>query len=208
MTLVKFCGLTRRQDYHAAVTAGAAFTGFIFHPPSPRYLSPENAAALTQDPPPQEHLRVGVFVDATAGQIADAFASARLHLAQLHGDESPDFARALGIPYWKAVRLRTVDDLSVFESHPTDTFLIDAWHPAKQGGTGIALDLSLVAAALTRARELGKRVIVAGGLNADNLAPVLALGPWAVDINSGVEASAGVKDHKAMASVMEIVRGK
>jgi phosphoribosylanthranilate isomerase len=208
MTLVKFCGLTRRHDYHAAVAAGAAFTGFIFHPPSPRFLSPDAAAALTRDPPPQQHLRVGVFVDATAREISETFKRADLHIAQLHGNETPDFARDLGVPYWKAVRLRTADDLSVFESHPTDTFLIDAWHPAKQGGTGVALDLSLVAAALARARELGKRVIVAGGLSADNLAPVLTLGPWAVDINSGVETSAGVKDQKAMASVMEIVRGK
>ncbi|MBN8215799.1 MAG: phosphoribosylanthranilate isomerase [Spirochaetes bacterium] len=205
MVLVKFCGLTRRQDYHAAVAAGAAFTGFIFHPGSPRFLSPSAAAQLVEDPPPGPHRRVGVFVDATIEAIRGAAASARLDLIQLHGRESPEFARELGLPYWKAIRLREPGDLAILESHPTQTFLIDAWHPDRHGGTGRALDLDLVAAALARARTLGKRLVVAGGLSAENLAAVLALRPWAVDLNSGVEVSPGIKDPAAIGAVMDLV---
>lgn len=202
---LKFCGLTRALDYQKAGALGADFAGFIFHPASPRYVTPEIVKALGGDGP-LAIPKVGVFVDGTLEEIKLAAQMAGLSVIQLHGPQTPEFAKALGMPFWKVIRLKTEADLAAYEDFATDTFLLDAFKAGVPGGTGKTIPLNLLNLAIQRGRDLGKKIWVAGGLNPDNLAEILSLNPWGVDVNSGVESEPGVKDHGLMERVAALLR--
>jgi phosphoribosylanthranilate isomerase len=206
--LIKFCGMTRAKDYLFASELGAGYAGFIFHPASPRAISPEAAYAITSQGGSGAPLNVGVFVDADVETIRSTANIAGLDVIQLHGNETPEMARrvssATGLPYWKVIRLKEEKDLEAFSLFDTDVFLIDAFQEGVPGGTGKSIDLGLVKLALDAAASLGKQIIVAGGLAPHNVLSVLKMNPTGIDLNSGVEVSPGVKDHEAMKSVMKI----
>lgn len=189
LPLVKICGITNLEDARAAVDCGADMLGFVFAP-SARCVSPETVARITSALP-RGITRVGVFVDAQLERVGEIAQMCNLDLAQLHGSETKDYARRLTIPFVKAFRAQDESVLSRIADFGADTFLLDSYHPDKPGGTGRKLDLTIAA----RASRLG-RMILAGGLNPDNVAEaVIRANPYAVDVSSGVELSPGKKDH-------------
>lgn len=206
--LVKICGLTTPEDAAAAALAGADLIGLNFHPPSPRFVTPEAAAriiaAARREAPAVR--AVGVFVDVDRATIDAAVRGAGLDLVQLHGAEPPDWCRALPWPWLKAHRLRSeadVDRIAAWLETPESLFLADAWHPTLAGGTGRALDADLA----RRAAGLG-RMLLAGGLTAETVAEaVRAVRPAGVDVASGVERAPGVKDHARMRAFIAAARG-
>lgn len=190
---VKICGVRSVDDARAAARHGADFVGLNFHPPSPRHVDLETAAAIAAAVPGTP--LVGVFVDAARGDVEDVARRLGLWGLQFHGDEPPAWCRHFDRPVIKALRARPGDDLvGRAASYDTDYLLLDTFVAGQPGGTGVALDPE-------RARRLpAERLFVAGGLRPDTVAAVVRLlRPFAVDVASGVERAPGIKDHEEIA---------
>jgi len=187
---IKICGITRPEDAQAVVDAGADYLGFIFYEGSPRYVTPEKAAAILAGLK-GEIKTVGVFVNAPAGQIFDIIAQCRLDVVQLHGDEPEAFAAQFPRrQVWKAVHLREASDIERWRGYPASALVLDARCGDRRGGTGRRCDWNLAALAAERFP-----VVLAGGITPDNaVAAALAVRPVGLDVNSGVETAPGVKD--------------
>jgi phosphoribosylanthranilate isomerase len=203
MTRVKICGVTNAEDARAACEAGVDAIGLNFYPRSPRALSVNKAAELRAQIPSGVQV-FGVFVNAEVAEVMEIFRNVRLHALQLHGDESPITVAQLArlAPVFKALRVGPDFSAVTLESYPgVSGFLFDTADagPGQYGGTGRLADWE-VAQQVARSH----RVILAGGLNADNVAAaILQVRPYGVDVASGVEASPGAKDH---AQLREFVR--
>lgn len=198
-TRIKICGLTREEDVLAAVNAGADAIGFVFYPPSPRFVSFERAAELARLVPPFVST-VGLFVNAERSYIAEARAAVPLQVLQFHGDESESQCIGHGLPYIKAARMRPGLDLLKYAAcYPSaQGLLLDAFVEG-YGGGGETFDWSLIPSGLP------VPLILSGGLHAGNVTEaVQRVQPWAVDVSSGVEAAKGVKD---AARITEFVAG-
>jgi phosphoribosylanthranilate isomerase len=244
--ILKICGITNQEDATAAVEAGATALGFNFYPRSPRYIAPENAAAiftpagvcrvrLDLSPRGPHHVepekaagvrRVGVFVNEKPERVAEIARAARLDVAQLHGDETPaDYpispASAPGVQpsagasdapvplpaqcepaagggicatlsVWKALRVTGAFDIALHENDPAEALLLDGPAADLYGGSGRIFDWSLI-------RQTTRRIVLAGGLDASNVALAIArVRPWGVDACSRIESAPGKKDHKKM----------
>jgi phosphoribosylanthranilate isomerase len=204
MIRIKFCGLTSLADALSAVQAGADYLGFNFYPRSPRFITqPECAgiAAELKQRHPQVRL-VGVFVNASAAEIASAMRDCALDLVQLHGDESPEFLAAVGPAAFKAVRGPTNGSARRFVRETPPAILLDAAVDGAYGGTGRTADWEAAAAL---ARELP--LLLAGGLRPDNVGQaVRRVQPWGVDSASGVESRPGSKDEAKMRAFVAAVR--
>jgi phosphoribosylanthranilate isomerase len=187
--MVKICGITNRDDASAAVEAGADALGFNFWPESPRYVSKDLAAAIAAELPAGV-LKVGVFVDRHSEETARFVG---LDVVQIHAEDFPAPAR----PYWAAWAATTPHLAERMTMSTADAFVIDSPAGVERGGTGRTYDWSLAAG-------LPGRVILAGGLSADNVGrAVLAAKPWGVDACSRLESAPGKKDHK---KIKEFVR--
>jgi len=190
MVKVKICGNTNLDDAMAAVQAGADAVGFVFYAKSPRVVDPKTAAEIIARLPPFV-VPVGVFVNEEIGTVRRIMEDCHITLAQLHGDESPDYCADLGRPVLKAIRVRDRRDLERMTAYQVGGFVLDAFVEGRPGGTGVTIDWDLAG----EAQVLGP-VILAGGLTPDNvLEAVRQVRPYAVDVTSGVEASPGKKDH-------------
>lgn len=202
MTEIKICGITDQEDALFAAACGIEALGFIFYPPSPRYIAPVRAreiiAAL-----PAEVAKVGVFVNEAARTVQQIFAFCGLDLIQLHGDETPAYCHQFpDYRLIKAVFLQSEADLATLEQYRTHAILCDARTSGKYGGTGKKADWELAA----RVRN-NHPLILSGGLKEENIAAALAaVSPPAVDINSGVESAPGRKDRAKVRRIVEIIR--
>ncbi len=195
--IVKICGITRAEDARAAVDAGASAIGFIFWPGSPRQVSPAQARRVTRDLPPFV-TTVGVFVNQPLDEIEQVAQAAGVSAIQLHGDEDRGFASRLSRPVIKAV-----SQLHGLVDWPSNiTLLVDAHDPARRGGTGQKADWK-AAAALAKER----RIVLAGGLNAENVATAIAqVKPFGIDVSSGVETAPGLKDHGRIRALFQALQ--
>jgi indole-3-glycerol phosphate synthase/phosphoribosylanthranilate isomerase len=184
--ILKICGITSPGDAAGAILFGATAIGFNFYPNSPRYIDPRCAADIASRP---DIRRVGVFVNETRQRVEEIARIARLDVAQLHGDESPADYPA-GLEVWKAVRVTEGSDLSALDETPADALVLDGPAGERYGGAGKAFDWR-------RAAALRKPAILAGGLDASNVAEAIALAhPWGVDACSRMESAPGKKDHQ------------
>ena len=188
---VKVCGITRGSDALKAAEHRAEFVGFIFTRKSPRYIDPLVAADIIAALP-ETTVPVGVFVDAPRDEVLDVISRSGIQIAQLHGSEPPAFCNSFGpFPVMKAFRVKegfTSDELTPYNCR---TFVLDAYHPDKAGGTGETFDWELAKPA-----SAAHRIMLAGGLTPDNVVDAAdTVEPWGVDTSSGLEISPGVKDH-------------
>lgn len=191
-TKVKICGVNAPAALDAAIEAGADWVGFNFFPPSPRHVTPAQAAALSGRSPggPQ---RVGLFVDPTAETIAAALDAVRLDILQLYGDlDLPALRARFGLPIWRPVGVTTAADLSV-ATDGADMLVMEARPPPganRPGGNAVTFDWSLL-----HGWTAPVPWILAGGLTVDNVADAIRITiACAVDVSSGVESSRGVKE--------------
>jgi phosphoribosylanthranilate isomerase len=211
-TRIKICGITRTEDLHAAVDAGADALGFVFYPKSPRYVTPERYGELARALPPFVNA-VALFVNATEEEVRAVAAAGPVSLLQFHGDETPEacaqLADAVQRPFVRAFRVKpdtTAADLLESEDQYRAAspwfsgLLLDPYVDA-YGGAGKVFDWSLIP------KELAPRVVLSGGLSVHNVTGAVALvRPFAVDISSGVEASKGIKDARLIAAFVDAVR--
>ncbi len=197
---IKICGITRLTDALHAVQHGATALGFVFWPHSPRYVTPERARDIIAELP-SSITTVGVFVNEPVDGIRAVVARTGITTIQLHGEEPPVYAEALGWPVVRALTVADADDAC--DAWPEDTtFLLDTIDPVRRGGTGETVDWSR-AAAIAHTR----RVVLAGGLTPLNVANAIsAVRPFGVDVSSGVEESPGVKNFDKVARFLENAR--
>ena len=200
-TRIKICGVTRPEDLRAAADAGADAFGLVFYPPSPRFLALERARELRRDAPAYL-TSVALFVNPEAAEVERVLERVRPDVLQFHGEETPEFCRAFGVPYVKACRVGKGVDLLEYWRPYADAcaWLADAW-VEEYGGAGRGFDWSLVPA--VRARPL----VLSGGLQAGNVGKAIRrTRPWAVDVSSGVESAKGIKDAARIAAFVAEVR--
>jgi phosphoribosylanthranilate isomerase len=201
---VKICGITNWPDARAACEAGANFIGLNFYEKSPRFISAAKAAKIRPQLPKTTEA-VGIFVNATPSDVLSVCTSLRLDAAQLHGDETPQTVVEVAntIRVFKAFRVGPDFSLSTLDEYPeAGAFLLDASHKGQYGGTGRTTDW-----ALARRAALSHRIILAGGLNVENVAAAIRLvRPFAVDVASGVESMPGRKDHGRLREFIQEVR--
>lgn len=197
-TRVKICGITRVEDALEAVKQGADAIGFVFYPNSPRNISPERATEIISKIPAFVSV-VGLFVDADPVFVEHVLSITHLDLLQFHGDESPAGCRQYSHPYIKAIRVESDTNLVQYAVDFSDAkaLLLDAFAEGVPGGTGLVFDWSLIP------QSLALPIILAGGLNADNVGlAIQKVHPYAVDVSGGVEASKGIKDVAKIAAFM------
>lgn len=182
--MIKVCGITRREDAVAAAEAGASALGFIFYPKSPRYVTPNQVAQLGEG---LDVLKVGVFVDEQAATIEAAIRAARLDVVQIYGGVAP-----AGTRVWKAFRVGDSFDRSLGQG--AEALFLDG------AANGVPFDWA-------QARNAADKVIVAGGLDAANVAEAIrAARPWGVDASSRLETAPGVKDREKVRAFVEAAR--
>jgi len=199
---IKVCGITNSEDALAAAELGADAIGFVFSA-SPRQISPEAAREIIKTLPSLVHT-VGVFVDEDPEKVASTADSCDLDLLQFHGKETASYCREFERRVIKAVRVQNEDDLEVCSEYVgvVEAFLLDTYVAGQPGGTGVTFDWGIAHAA----RKYG-RIILAGGLNPDNVAAAIrAAEPYGVDASSGLEQRPGVKDHARIAHFIQAVR--
>lgn len=199
---VKFCGMTRLEDVRAAVELGVDAIGLVCTRRSTRFVEPGQARALRRALPPFVSA-VALFMDDAPEWVADAIAALRPDCLQFHGSETAAFAASFALPYLKAVPMASVADVAGYAAaHPAAAgFLLDGHAAGAAGGSGVAFDWSRVP------HGLGRPLLLAGGLDAGNVAQAIALArPYAVDVSSGIERAPGVKDAARMRAFVEAVR--
>jgi phosphoribosylanthranilate isomerase len=207
MVRIKICGITNAADALAAIDAGANLLGFNFYAKSPRHITETEAAKIR--PQLSEKVEaVGIFVNAPPAEVAALCKSLKLDAAQLHGDEPPEAVAkvALGVAVFKAFRVESDFRLETLDEYSeASAFLFDAAHTGQYGGTGRTTDWDVA-----RRAAIGHRIILAGGLNVENVAAAVRIvRPYAVDVASSVESKPGKKDHGRMREfVQEVRRGE
>jgi phosphoribosylanthranilate isomerase len=199
---VKICGITRPEDGVAAASAGADAIGLVFFTGSPRAVGIDAANSIIRVLPPFI-TRVGLFVDAPEDYIRSVLNNVDLDMLQFHGSEPPVDCQQFGRPYIKAISMNPGINL-LEQSKKYDKaagLLLDSHVPGKAGGTGQTFDWSELP------RDLKKPVILAGGLDADNVVVgIRRVRPYAVDVSGGVESAPGIKDREKIIRFIERVR--
>lgn len=201
---IKFCGLSRPEDIDAAAAADARYVGFVFYPKSPRAVSMAEARALAQVTP-VGLAKVGLVVDPDDAFLDQLMAQVPLDILQLHGHEMParvlEIRKRTRLPVMKAIGIADQADLAQIADHAAvaDQLLIDAKPPKTAdlpGGNGLSFDWRLLAG-----RRWPVPWMLAGGLSPENVRLAVQMtGAKQVDVSSGVERAAGVKDPAMMAA--------
>jgi phosphoribosylanthranilate isomerase len=200
---VKICGITSPEDARAAVEAGADALGFMFYEPSPRCITPEQAAAII-DELPAHVAKVGVFVDADEAMVRTTAATVGLDTLQFHGNEPPNFCARFELQTIKAFRVKDSDSLSQLPDYDTDAWLLDSHVQGMPGGTGERFNWDLA----VEAKRFGRPILLAGGLTTDNAAEAVSqVAPFGLDVSSGVEAAPGCKDATKVATFVVSAKG-
>ena len=179
----KICGITSFEDAMDAINAGADALGFVFYEKSPRYVTVSQAKNIINRLPPFIE-KVALFVNEDARTIDEICQESGATLAQLHFDTSNELYQTLKTPHIKVVRAKSADDISNFSN---EYRLVDAYCEA-YGGAGKRINIEWF-------KDIDcSKIILAGGLDSDNVASLKEYGFYGVDVSSGVEKSHGVKD--------------
>lgn len=205
---VKICGITTPEDAAAAIEFGADALGFNFFAGSRRYLaagSRQFISGLSAEIP-----KVAVLVNPSWEEAVAAANWPGITALQLHGAETPDFCRRLaehGVRFAKAWPVTTSDSVTSLPTFFTRTVLLDSSHAGEFGGSGKTFPWQIAGDIVKGNPDL--RVVLAGGLTPDNVAEAIAaVRPFAVDVTSGVESSAGRKDYGRLRAFIEAARGR
>jgi phosphoribosylanthranilate isomerase len=199
---IKICGITNAADAITSLQAGADALGFMFYEGSQRHISNAQIKSIIRELPPFI-AKVGVFVNATREQVERSIDETGIDTLQFHGDEAPEACRGFGLKTIKAFRVQGKDMLQIMPRYDVDAWLLDSFVTGQKGGTGKTFDWDLA----VHATSLGTPVILAGGLNPDNIARAVSqVQPFGVDVSSGVETAPGKKSAALIATFIERAR--
>jgi len=192
---VKICGITNFQDAIEAIKLGADALGFVFYEKSPRYISSLDASEIIKKLPPFVE-KVGLFVNVDSKEVNKIAKKSGITLAQIHFEADGSFYDKLEIPHIKVVRASEKSDILKYSD---EYRIVDAFVES-YGGEGKRVDLSWF-------EDVDKsKIILAGGLNENNLTEVLNLGFYGVDVSSGVEKAKGKKDTIKLKNFIETAK--
>lgn len=200
-TRVKICGISSVEQARWVCDSGADALGLVFHATSPRAVDAATARAICAAVDPLVSV-VALFVDAPTETVQEVLAACPIDQLQFHGDESPAYCESFQRPYIKALRMRPELDVAAAaqEYATARALLLDSYRPGVAGGTGETFDWGRVPA-------LQRPWMLAGGLNADNVAAAMTrLRPPAVDVSGGVENAPGQKDPALLRRFIAAVR--
>ncbi len=192
------------MDAAAAAAAGADAIGLVFYGPSPRHVTPDAARAIVAALPPFVTC-VGLFVDAAPEEIEAVLRDVALDVLQFHGRETPEECQRYGRPYLKAIAMTEGVDVRAAEARYASAqgLLLDTHQKGRPGGTGQVFDWGRIPG------DLGKPVILAGGLSPANVAAAIdQVRPYAVDVSGGVESAPGIKDERRMREFCRYAKGE
>ena len=196
----KICGITNYKDALHAQTAGASAIGMIFYDKSPRFIEIENAKKISRYT--SRIKKVGVFVNENKNIINDIINELNLDAIQLHGDETPEFCDNFNIPVIKALSVSKKSDLKIINSYKVHAILLDNKINNQFGGTGKIFNWKIIENA-----QFNLPIILSGGLNKENILDgIYQINPHAVDINSGVEKSPGLKSKSKILRIVKILK--
>ena len=199
---IKICGITSVADALTVSKSGADAIGLVFYPKSSRYLSIEQAVDICVALPPFISV-VGLFLDASEREVNQVLAQVPLDILQFHGNESPEYCVNFSRPYIKAVGMLGLDDFDAYANQYSSckAFLVDSHETGAAGGTGKTFDWK------TLPVDYPKPIILAGGLNPDNIARAIqSTTVYAMDLSSGVETEAGIKSKAKITALMQEVK--
>lgn len=186
---VKICGITNLEDALHAIDSGADALGFVFYPDSPRYITPETARAIISQLPPFVE-KVALFVNESSEHIRSVCLETGCTLAQIHFEVADNFYESLRFPSLRVIRAQSAEDIRRYADQYR---LIDAYCEA-YGGSGKRLNIEWFEGVDC------SKIILAGGLDPDNVAALKSYGFYGVDVSSGVETSKGKKSHELVSS--------
>jgi phosphoribosylanthranilate isomerase len=197
---VKICGIMDVESALVAVEAGADALGFVFAN-SKRLITPDQAKQII-DTLPKEVEKVGVFVNEERNVVETIAHNCGLTMIQLHGEETPEMCQDYTLPIIKAFGIEGKQDLINTQKYPIDFLLVDSPKGAFHGGNGVRFDWSLLSE-----WNSNKKLILAGGLNPDNVREAIeTVRPSMVDVSSGVESD-GKKDHEKIKAFIQSAKG-
>ncbi len=208
---VKFCGFTQPTDIEIATELGVDAIGLVFYPPSPRAVTIAQAQQLINAVPAFTSV-VALVVNMQSTELLDLADKVAFDIIQFHGDESPEqcqqLANSVNKRWIKALRINTEQDtqesvqtkIDSFASAGASSILLDAYNPQKYGGTGDRFDWNLIP------KDSALPIILAGGLDASNVAATLDLPIYALDVSGGIESVKGKKDPAKMRGFMKAVK--
>ena len=200
-TRVKICGITSVEDALLVVELGTDAIGFVFYDPSPRSVSIAQAREIAEAVPAFV-TKTALFVNPEVDFVKSVLETVSIDLIQFHGDERPEFCEQFNRSYIKAIRMQDEIDLKHLAKQYASScgLLLDAFVEGIPGGTGEQFDWSRIP------MTLSKPIILAGGLNPENVASAIEhVSPWAVDVSGGLEASKGVKSAEKVEQFMQQV---
>ena len=200
MKPIKICGITNLKDARLVEREGASAIGFIFYKKSPRYIEPEMACKIVNNVKGKISL-VGVFVDESLNKIHEISRKVRLDFVQLHGNESSEYCKKVELPVIKAFRIDKDFNQKEIFNFDVHAFLFDTYEKNYYGGTGKKFNWELI-------RDLKTEcpIILSGGLNVQNISDGIKVAmPDALDVNSGVEISPGLKDADKIKSLFHVI---
>ena len=187
---IKICGITNVEDAALCVEAGADALGFIFVEGTPRFVTAARAAAIIAGLPPFV-TPVGVFWDHAPGHVKAVAEECRLGALQFHGDEAPETLSQYRLPVIKTIKVGGEADLERMARYDPAALLLDSTARGSEGEARVPISWTLARRAVTA----GRRIVLSAGLTPDNVAAAIGVvGPYAVDVDSGVEAVPGRKD--------------
>ncbi|MEN6671187.1 phosphoribosylanthranilate isomerase [Psychrobacter sp. B38] len=208
---VKFCGFTQLSDIQTATQLGVDAVGLVFYPPSPRAVTLAQAKTLSAAVPAFVSV-VALVVNMSKDELVELANTVPFDIIQFHGDETPEqceqLASAVNKRWIKALRINTEQhtldsvraQIDKFAAVGASSILLDAYHPAAYGGTGQRFDWNLIP------QDSSLPIILAGGLDADNVVSTSALPIYAVDVSGGIEQGKGKKDTAKMRAFMKAVK--
>lgn len=189
---IKICGITRSEDARAAAALGVDALGAVFYPPSPRAVEIGDLARIFADVP-DSVLRTALFVNPERSEVEKVLASGYIDRLQFHGDEQRSFCNSFAVPYFKALRVGGGLDVlpAIAEYSDAELIFLDSFDKKAPGGTGKTFDWSIAKQAV---EQSGQHIVLAGGLDPDNVADAVEqVSPFGVDVSTGVESSPGIK---------------
>ncbi|HTN71815.1 MAG TPA: phosphoribosylanthranilate isomerase [Methylomirabilota bacterium] len=207
MVKIKVCGITNLADAEKALELGADALGFNFYPPSPRSIAPQKARTILEKLP-EDSCNVAVLVNEPKERVQEILGSGRFdgrgqtfNCLQFHGEESADYCRGWDMKVIKAFRVKEKKSLDRMKDFPADFYLLDSWSPG-YGGSGDSFPWEWLEDVATN------KLILSGGLSAGNVVDAIRrIGPYGVDVCTGVEARPGIKDHAKLKEFILAVKG-
>ena len=199
---IKICGITNLEDAKFSITDGADAIGFIQSKKSERFVSLETLNDI-KDAIGIDFLTIPVFVNPSSEEVINFLSIFPNSILQFHGDEEEEFCKAFNKPYIKAINVSNQEDLINDLNKYKDSFayLLDSGDSQNRGGTGETFDWKLIP------KDLSNKIIVAGGLDSNNIEVLLSeVSPFGVDVSSGVESKIGVKDHSKIDNFIKLVK--